>query len=194
VLLLDEPANGLDPNARIEMRDLLLRLGSMGKTLIVTSHILPELSRICDQVAIITQGKLRAAGSLDQIMRKVRQRRVMEVELIKPEQVPAAAELLRELLEPAAEVRGSQQEGQVRFTTNSDDRKLSEVLQAAVSRGLSIAQYREVPMDLEDAFLEVTRGQSDPLAEPPPRLKAGSSRGDAAPAAPARTAPRTSRR
>ena len=62
VLILDEPANGLDPQARIEMRDLLLRLAEMGKTLIVTSHILPELSRICDQVAIITHGRLRAFG------------------------------------------------------------------------------------------------------------------------------------
>ena len=68
MLILDEPANGLDPQARIEMRDLLLKLAGLGKTLIVTSHILPELSRICDVVAIITQGKLRAFGTLDQIM------------------------------------------------------------------------------------------------------------------------------
>src|SRR6478672_6494225 len=71
VLILDEPANGLDPQARIEMRDLLLRLAEMGKTLIVTSHILPELSRICDSVAIITNGKLRASGTLDEIMRSL---------------------------------------------------------------------------------------------------------------------------
>ena len=64
VLILDEPANGLDPQARIDMRQILLRLAQMGKTLIVTSHILPELSRICDTVAIITQGKLRAFGTL----------------------------------------------------------------------------------------------------------------------------------
>ena len=73
VLILDEPANGLDPQARIEIRELLLRLAAMGKTLIVTSHILPELSRICDRVAIITQGRLRASGTLDEIMKQVRQ-------------------------------------------------------------------------------------------------------------------------
>src|SRR5437762_6648943 len=65
VLILDEPANGLDPQARIEMRLLLLRLAGMGKTLLVTSHILPELSRICHRVAIITKGRLRAYGTLD---------------------------------------------------------------------------------------------------------------------------------
>src|SRR5262249_28914130 len=60
VLILDEPVNGLDPQARIEMRDLLIQLAQQGKTLLVTSHILPELARICHQVAIVTHGKLRA--------------------------------------------------------------------------------------------------------------------------------------
>ena len=84
VLIFDEPANGLDPQARIEMRELLLKLAASGKTLIVTSHILPELSRICDQVAIITQGKLRASGSLEEIMRNLNQRRTIEVQLASP--------------------------------------------------------------------------------------------------------------
>ncbi|MFN9289929.1 MAG: ABC transporter ATP-binding protein, partial [Planctomyces sp.] len=69
VLILDEPANGLDPEARIEMRTILLRLAAEGRTLIVTSHILPELSRICDQVAIVAGGKLRAMGTLQEVTR-----------------------------------------------------------------------------------------------------------------------------
>ena len=76
-LILDEPANGLDPQARIEMRHLLLGLAERGKTLIVTSHILPELARICDRVAIITRGKLRAYGTLDEIARQLSQLRTM---------------------------------------------------------------------------------------------------------------------
>ncbi len=64
VLILDEPANGLDPEARIEMRQILLRLAELGKTLMVTSHILPELSRICDRVAILNRGRLEAIGTL----------------------------------------------------------------------------------------------------------------------------------
>ena len=81
VLILDEPANGLDPEARIEMRQILLRLAELGKTLIVTSHILPELSRICDQVAILNRGRLRAFGTLAEIMRSVSQQRTVEVQL-----------------------------------------------------------------------------------------------------------------
>ena len=79
VLILDEPANGLDPEARIEMRQILLRLAELGKTLIVTSHILPELSRICHRVAILNRGKLLTVGSLSEIMRSVSERRTMEV-------------------------------------------------------------------------------------------------------------------
>jgi ABC-2 type transport system ATP-binding protein len=67
VLILDEPANGLDPQARIEMRQLLLNLAERGKTLLVSSHILPELARICHRVAIITRGRLRAYGTLEEI-------------------------------------------------------------------------------------------------------------------------------
>ena len=77
VLILDEPANGLDPQARIEMRQVLLDLAERGKTLIVTSHVLPELARICHRVAIITRGRLRAFGTLPEIARQLSQLRPM---------------------------------------------------------------------------------------------------------------------
>ncbi len=156
VLIFDEPANGLDPNARIEMREILLRLAETGKTLIVTSHILPELSRICDTVAIITSGKLRAFGTLENIMKSLSQRRMMEVTLLKHDQVGAMAELLGQNLETEATVKPSQAEGQVRFDTEADDEKLSGILAMAVSKGLGISRFSEVPLDLEDAFLSVT--------------------------------------
>jgi len=159
VLILDEPANGLDPQARIEMRDLLLRLARMGKTLVVTSHILPELSRICDVVAIITQGKLRAFGTLDRIMRDLRQRRTFEVQLCSAGKVEAAAEAVRGALaadeREGVATRGH--EGLVRFDTALGDAELSALLAALVGRGVDVAQFREVPKDLEDAFLTVTR-------------------------------------
>src|SRR5262249_56266415 len=81
VLVLDEPAGGLDPLARIELREVLLRLARAGKTLLVTSHILPELSRICDRVAILNHGKLLAEGSVGEILRQLRQERLIEVQL-----------------------------------------------------------------------------------------------------------------
>ena len=89
VLILDEPANGLDPQARIEMRQLLLDLADRGKTLLVTSHILPELARICHRVAIITRGRLRAFGTLEEITRQLSQLRPMEVLLTRAEQIDA---------------------------------------------------------------------------------------------------------
>src|SRR5438270_2720633 len=79
VLILDEPANGLDPQARIEMRQVLLDLAARGKTLLVTSHVLPELARVCRRIAIITRGRLRAFGTLEEITRQLHQLRPLEV-------------------------------------------------------------------------------------------------------------------
>ncbi len=156
VLILDEPANGLDPQARIEMRQILLRLAEIGKTLIVTSHILPELSRICDTVAIITHGKLRAFGTLEQIMADLKQRRLMEMELLDTGQTRRVAAAVGKLLEPDAEVTPSEAEGQIRFSTAFSDEKLAELLHQVAGAGVKVVQFREVPMDLEDAFLSVT--------------------------------------
>jgi ABC-2 type transport system ATP-binding protein len=157
VLILDEPANGLDPQARIEMREILLRLAGLGKTLIVTSHILPELSRICNIVAIVTKGKLRAFGTLDEIMRSLRQVRTIEVLLTGTEQLDAGAGVIRSHIEPGMEVTTSPAEGTVRFQTSKGEAELAGVLSALVAAGVGVTQFREVQADLEDAFLTVTR-------------------------------------
>ncbi len=155
VLILDEPANGLDPQARIEMRELLLKLASMGKTLIVTSHILPELSRICDQVAIITHGKLRASGTLDEIMSQVQQSRILEAQLIQSDQLATAGRVIGEIL-PDADQTESQAESILRISTEASDEQLANVLAELIKQGIQVTQFREVPSDLEDAFLSVT--------------------------------------
>jgi ABC-2 type transport system ATP-binding protein len=154
VLILDEPANGLDPQARIEMRELLLRLSDMGKTLIVTSHILPELSRICNIVAIMTKGKLRAFGTLDQIMQAIRQRRTFEVQLVEGTKAAEVAEAVTKGLDETEQrsVAAHESEAVVRFQTSRSDADLADLL-----GGLVRASLGEVPTDLEDAFLTVTR-------------------------------------
>jgi ABC-2 type transport system ATP-binding protein len=157
VLILDEPANGLDPQARIEMRELLLRLAGMGKTLLVTSHILPELSRICHRVAIITRGRLRAIGTLDEITRSVRQVRTIEVLLARAEQIDVAAQVIRAAIEPGMEVVGSPAEYTVRFQTGKREEELAGVLTALVSASVAVTQFREVQTDLEDAFMTVAK-------------------------------------
>ena len=95
VLIFDEPANGLDPEARIEMRDLILRLADLGKTLIVTSHILPELARICDQIGIISAGKLRAFGTMNEINKQLGQMRMVEIQLNGSTDLDSAQEIIK---------------------------------------------------------------------------------------------------
>jgi ABC-2 type transport system ATP-binding protein len=157
VLVLDEPANGLDPQARIEMRQLLLNLAERGKTMLVTSHVLPELARICHRVAIITRGKLRAFGTLAEITRQLSQLRPMEVLLTRPEDVDRVAEVVRQHVEPGVEVSTSPTEAVVRFRTAKREEELAQLLAALVAAGLGVAQFREVQTDLEEAFMTVAR-------------------------------------
>ncbi|MFV1964902.1 MAG: ABC transporter ATP-binding protein [Pirellulaceae bacterium] len=159
VLILDEPAHGLDPHARIEMRELLLRLADEGKTLIVTSHILPELARVCSVVAILTSGKLCAFGTLDEIMKKINQRRSFEVQLVDGGKLADARRVIGEALsmDPEKEVSGSEAEGLVWFDTDRSDEDLAGLLARIIDRGISVSQFREMTTDLEDAFLSVTR-------------------------------------
>jgi ABC-2 type transport system ATP-binding protein len=159
VLILDEPANGLDPTARVEMRQILLRLAQMGKTLIVTSHILPELSRICDTVAIMTKGILRAFGPLDHIMRGIRQRRLLEIQLLDAKEVERVAGMVRDNVDKDDEVVAAVEESTVRLRTSASDPALTDLLALLVNQNVKVAQFREVPQDLEDAFLEVTRNE-----------------------------------
>ena len=161
VLILDEPANGLDPQARIEMRELLLQLADAGKTLIVTSHILPELSRICNQVAIITHGQLRAFGSLDEILRKVSQRRWIEVQLASALEVDKAAQLVEQHVGVDSGVTSSSAEATVRFQTSQSEEELSHLLTQLTTAGVGVSQFREIPVDLEDTFLSITRQAVD---------------------------------
>ncbi|RMF44346.1 MAG: ABC transporter ATP-binding protein [Planctomycetota bacterium] len=154
VLILDEPANGLDPKARIEMRELLLRLAEEGKTLIVTSHILPELSRICDSVAIITQGKLRAFGKLDDVMRQLCPLRSFEIQLVRGEDLPRATQIVQAAVDQG-DVAVSEAEATLRFPTAKSEAELADLLRQLINGGIDVAQFREVAGDLEDAFLSV---------------------------------------
>ncbi len=157
VLILDEPANGLDPQARIEMRQLLLDLADRGKTLLVTSHILPELARICQRVAIITRGRLRAYGTLEEITRQLHQMRPMEVLLTLADPLERAVEIVRRHIEPDAEIQASAAEAAVRFRTAKSEEELAGLLAALVAANVGVTQFREVQTDLEEAFMTVAR-------------------------------------
>jgi len=168
VLILDEPANGLDPQARIDMRTLLLKLSDMGKTLIVTSHILPELARVCDVVAMITKGKLRAFGTVDSIMQDIQQRRTFEIQLLKRERVTPATVIVQQWLDGQTErekgvtgqATAAEAEQMVRFSTSLSDDDIAPLLVQLVQQGEPVSQFREVATDLEDAFLHVANEES----------------------------------
>ncbi len=160
VLVFDEPANGLDPEARIEMRTLLLRLAELGKTLIVTSHILPELSRICDLVAIISHGKLRAFGTLPEIAEQIGQSRMIEIQLASSDQLAGARERVVPLLPEDSQVDISETESLLRFRANLSEEKMNQIIQDLVQASISISQFRELQTDLEDAFVTVATEDS----------------------------------
>jgi ABC-2 type transport system ATP-binding protein len=164
VLILDEPANGLDPQARIEMREILLRLAGMGKTLLVTSHILPELARICDRIAVLIQGQLRAYGTVEEIGRQISQQRTIEVQLETEDQVPKTADVIRQVLASEAEVTPAAAEAAVRFRTACSESELGNVLAELVQAGIRVTQFRELQTDLEEAYMQFARPD-----EPAPR-------------------------
>ncbi len=157
VLIFDEPANGLDPQARIEMRQMLLHLADMNKTLLVTSHILPELSRICHQVAIVTEGKLRAFGTLAEIMRSISQKRTYEVQLSDAENIDRTAAIVKKAIGDDGSVQPSVAEAMVRFHTTKSEQELGGVLTELVAADVGVTQFRELQTNLEDAFLSVTQ-------------------------------------
>ena len=167
VLILDEPANGLDPEARIEMRNILLRLAAEGKTLIVTSHILPELARICDKVAIVAGGKLRAFGTLQEVTRELSQLRTMEIQFLSAAGLTQVGDKLKAILEPTAEITVSETEFIIRCRTSASDEAMAEVLRQMIMAGDKVAQFREVAGDLEEAFVSAARvAEAERMGQP----------------------------
>lgn len=164
VLLLDEPASGLDPRARIEMRNLLKRLQSMGKTILVSSHILPELADICNRVGIIEYGKLLACGGVQELLGRVRGRPSVRVRVTGSAE--AAAEVLATCAE-AADVTVCDREIVVTLAEGVTDH--AALAAALIAAGHGLVGLQEAEVNLETAFLELTRGSlAKPQDDSPP--------------------------
>jgi ABC-2 type transport system ATP-binding protein len=167
VLLLDEPLSGLDPRARIGMRNLLRRLGQMGKTIIVSSHILPELADICNKVGVIDRGVMSVNAKVAEVMKQVRQRTVLHV-MVKGD-VDAAAKLLE--THPVVD-RCEVKTGFIEVMLKADIEDYSELPTCLVEAGYKVTLFREEEVNLEMAFMTLTRGMSDVTADgalPAPR-------------------------
>ena len=153
VLLLDEPASGLDPRARIEIRNLLKRLGELNKTVIVSSHILPELSDVCTRVGMIEKGNLIVDGYVDEVMRKARESIVLHIRV---KEDPDRAARLIEQQNGVAQV--SIQRGTILATLKTDMLDYSEIPSMLIAAGFHITLFREEEVNLETAFMELTKG------------------------------------
>jgi ABC-2 type transport system ATP-binding protein len=154
VIFLDEPANGLDPRARIDMRELIKTLASMGKTILVSSHILPELGSICDILGIIEQGRLLALGTLSEIMQQVRPHRVVEMEFSgAPEPALAVAE---EIASKRIIQNVQVFDNILQFEILGRDMEVAKVLRYFVAKKVPVVWFREQEADLEEAFMRIT--------------------------------------
>ena len=155
VLILDEPANGLDPRARIDMRELILELQRLGKTIVVSSHILSELSDMVTSVVILEKGQVRASGSIEAIGQRLRPDRALRMRVLSP---PAD---LDPIFFAVAGVTGTErdEDGTLRIDYQGDEQTIAEIVRAAVQAGLLVTRVEPEKNDLERIFLEVTRGE-----------------------------------
>jgi ABC-2 type transport system ATP-binding protein len=155
VLLLDEPLSGLDPRARIEMRALMRRLGSMGKTVIVSSHILPELAGVCNKVGIIDSGKMIASNDVASMIRQVRPNMAILIEPAVVSQIEAAARIVGQHgIVLAVDVKGST----IKATLKEDAEDYSSIATELIGQGIAIKRFAEEEINLESAFMAFTKG------------------------------------
>jgi ABC-2 type transport system ATP-binding protein len=153
VLLLDEPASGLDPRARIEIRNLLKRLGELNKTVIVSSHILPELADVCTRVGMIEKGNLIVDGYVDEVMRKARQQILLQI------QVRERLEEAAKLLEQHPQISKIEiVKGQIHATLALEVLDYSSIPSILIENGYKLTLFREEEVNLETAFLSLTQG------------------------------------
>jgi ABC-2 type transport system ATP-binding protein len=155
VLLLDEPASGLDPRARVELRELLRELRSLGKTILISSHILPELEELCTSVAIVDRGRVLAAGTIADIGQRLRVGEVLRVRVLGGER---EAETARAWFEARDDVASSMRDGsgEIEIGFRGDEAAAAALLAAAVRAKLSVVSYSPAATDLQELFLQVT--------------------------------------
>ncbi len=158
VLLLDEPASGLDPRARIEIRELLKELRRMGKTILISSHILHELSELCNTIGIIEQGKLLYSGPVSEIMARASMGLV--VHIVVDDRVEQAAELLKQV-SGITQVDVIQHNGKPRIDVTIDPESgmtVAELPNRLITQGFRLSSLQQEQVNLETAFMRLTKG------------------------------------
>ena len=159
VLLLDEPASGLDPRARVELRELLRELRSLGKTILISSHILPELEELCTSVAIVDHGQVLAQGRVADIEKRLRYGAVLRIRVLgDADAVEAARDHFA--ADPRVASATLLDDSQIELGFRGDDDESAALLARAVAAGIRVASFARAASDLEELFLQVTSGQA----------------------------------
>ncbi|MFJ7830050.1 ATP-binding cassette domain-containing protein [Peribacillus sp. NPDC097284] len=155
VLILDEPASGLDPRARVEMREILKELKHMGKTILISSHILPELAEMCDVLGIIDQGKLKAQGSVAEIQHKLQGEKSLIIKVHKD--IERSIAFLEDNPD-ISQINTHVDEKTIQFLFKGDAGAQQQLLKSCMLQDLPIVSFSEIETDLEDVFMEITKG------------------------------------
>lgn len=156
LIILDEPASGLDPRARVEMKEVLKELREMGKTIIVSSHILPELAEMCSEIGIIDHGQLVTQGTVNDIMNKIQKKRMVKVKLT------SGKEILIRLLKEQAKVKDIiENTDNVEFAFEGTNDDLIAILRNIILNGIPIYSFAENEGNLEEIFMTVTGGEEN---------------------------------
>ncbi len=155
LLLLDEPASGLDPRARIEMRELLKELQSMGKTIIVSSHILHELAQFCTHIGIVERGQMVANGSLADIYRALSLRRTVHVQLAN-----SSPEIIAQIRALPHVASVDEQPDRLGIALREDEMSVEDLSAALHALGARIRMFQPDAMDMETAFMKLTEGKT----------------------------------
>ena len=155
LLILDEPASGLDPRARVEMKEVLKQLKTLGKTIVISSHILPELAEMCTEIGIIDRGCLAAQGTVQEILKQLTQKRIIYVSPL--ENLEGLLKLLQE--QPLVE-NIFENIGDAEFEFNGNDQELSSLLKRMVDAHIPVLSFKEKDGNLEEIFMQVTGGNA----------------------------------
>jgi ABC-2 type transport system ATP-binding protein len=160
VLILDEPASGLDPRARVEIRELLVELSRMGKTIFFSTHILSDVAEISTHVGIVEAGKLVASGPVEALQQHLLPGRTVEIALL--EKVEEALEFIRNypgVLSVVAGIKeGVRGKQLLRVEFMGDEKALGDLLSGIVSAGFPVVHFSAEKMDLEEVFMRATKG------------------------------------
>lgn len=155
VLILDEPASGLDPLARAEMRDIMKRLKEDGKTILISSHILPELADMCDEIAVLDKGKLIAHGNVHSIQAQLQGEKMLHVN------VTHGIEIARDLLQCHELVKEiSIRQNKASFTFTGSDYEQTALIKALLDADVGVLTVEQEIFDLEDIFMAITKGET----------------------------------